>query len=126
MEVSYRWNIIRSCFIIIPSTSFCFLIGVFKPFTLTDVIDIIEIKCNICLCPYSQIYILVLIIIIYQKQFQSFFLLFICAYKAWVMSPPCPHPLPYHPLWPLPLPPTSWIPGKNYFALISNFVEERV
>jgi hypothetical protein len=29
----------------------------------------------------------------------SFFivLLFICAYKAWVISPPCPHPLPYHP-----------------------------
>jgi hypothetical protein len=31
-------------------------------------------------------------------------LLFICAYKAWVISPPCPHPLPYHPLCPLPLP----------------------
>jgi hypothetical protein len=31
-------------------------------------------------------------------------LLFICAYKAWVISPPCPHPLPYHPLRPLPLP----------------------
>jgi hypothetical protein len=25
-------------------------------------------------------------------------LLFICAYKAWVTSPPCPHPLPYHPI----------------------------
>jgi hypothetical protein len=24
-------------------------------------------------------------------------LLFICAYKAWVISPPCPHLLPYHP-----------------------------
>jgi hypothetical protein len=24
-------------------------------------------------------------------------LLFICAYKAWVISPPCPYPLPYHP-----------------------------
>jgi hypothetical protein len=34
-----------------------------------------------------------------------FLLLFICAYKAWVISPPCPHPLPYHPLRPLPLPP---------------------
>jgi hypothetical protein len=53
-------------------------------------------------------------------------LLFICAYKAWVISPPCPHPLPYHPLRPLPLPPTPSIPSRNYFALISNFVEERV
>jgi hypothetical protein len=58
----------------------------------------------------------------------SFFivLLFICAYKAWVISPPCPHPLPYHPLCPLPLLPTPSIPSRNYFALISNFVEERV
>jgi hypothetical protein len=54
-------------------------------------------------------------------------LLFIYAYKAWVISPPCPHPLPYHPLRsPFPLPPTPSIPGRNYFALISNFVEERV
>jgi hypothetical protein len=53
-------------------------------------------------------------------------LLFMCAYNAWVISPPCPHPLPYHPLLPLPLPPIPSIPGKNYFALISNFVEERV
>jgi hypothetical protein len=37
---------------------------------------------------------------------------------------PCPHPLPYHPLHPLPLPPS--IPSRNYFALISNFVVERV
>jgi hypothetical protein len=53
-------------------------------------------------------------------------LLFICAYKAWVISPSCPHPLPFHPLRPLPLTPTSWIPSRNYFALISNFVEERI
>jgi hypothetical protein len=53
-------------------------------------------------------------------------LLFICAYKAWDISPPCPHPLPYYPLHPLPLPPTPSIPTRNYFALISNFVEERV
>jgi hypothetical protein len=53
-------------------------------------------------------------------------LLFICAYNAWVISPPCPHPLPYHPLHPLPLPPTPSIPSRNYFALISNFVVERV
>jgi hypothetical protein len=55
-----------------------------------------------------------------------FLLLFICAYKAWVISPPWPHPLPYHPLHPLPLPPTPSIPSRNYFALISNFVVERV
>jgi hypothetical protein len=48
-------------------------------------------------------------------------LLFICAYKAWVISPPCPHPL-----CPLPLPSTPSIPSRNYFALISNFVVERV
>jgi hypothetical protein len=53
-------------------------------------------------------------------------LLFICAYKAWVISPPCPHPLPYHPLRPLPLLPTPSIPSRNYFALISSFVVERV
>jgi hypothetical protein len=54
------------------------------------------------------------------------FLLFICAYNAWVISPPFPHPLPYHPHCLLPLPPTPSIPGRNYFALISDFVEERV
>jgi hypothetical protein len=26
---------------------------------------------------------------------------------------------------PFPLPATPWIPGRNYFALISNFVEEK-
>jgi hypothetical protein len=33
------------------------------------------------------------------------FLLFICAYNAWVTSPPCPHPLPYHPPCSLSIPP---------------------
>jgi hypothetical protein len=61
-----------------------------------------------------------------MKQFLKIVLLFICAYKAWVISPPCPYPLPYHPLCPLPFPPTASIPSRNYFALISNFVEERV
>jgi hypothetical protein len=42
-----------------------------------------------------------------------FFLLFICMYNVWVISP-------------LPLPPTPSLPGRNYFALISNFVEERI
>jgi hypothetical protein len=53
-------------------------------------------------------------------------LLFICAYKAWVISPPFSHPLLYHSLHPLPLPHTPSIPSRNYFALISNFVEERI
>jgi hypothetical protein len=48
-----------------------------------------------------------------------FFLLFMCAYKAWVISPPCPHPLPYHPLCPLPLPPKSIFFLSN-FRLISE------
>jgi hypothetical protein len=55
--------------------------------------------------------------------FLFLFLLFLCAYNAWVIPPP---PLPYHPLRPLPLPTTPSIPSRNYFALISNFVEERV
>jgi hypothetical protein len=37
--------------------------------------------------------------------FFLFLLLFICAYKAWFISLPCPHPLPYHPLRPLSPPP---------------------
>jgi hypothetical protein len=59
-------------------------------------------------------------------KFIYFLLLFTYAYKAWVISPPCPHPHPYHPLRSLPLPPTPSIPSINYFALISNFVVERV
>jgi hypothetical protein len=41
-------------------------------------------------------------------------------------SPLPPQPLLYHPLSPLVLLPTPSIPSRNYFALISNFVEERV
>jgi hypothetical protein len=62
----------------------------------------------------------------YHFQFFFIVLLFICANKAWVISAPCPHPLPYHPLHPLPLPTSPSIPSRNYLALISNFVEERV
>jgi hypothetical protein len=51
------------------------------------------------------------------------FLLFICAYTVWVISSPPPPPVP---LLPLLLPPTPSLPGRNYFALISNFVEGRV
>jgi hypothetical protein len=39
------------------------------------------------------------------------------------LLPPHPPPLP---LCPIPLPPTPSLPGRNYSALISNFVEERV
>jgi hypothetical protein len=53
-----------------------------------------------------------------------FFKKFICAYNVWVISPPFPHTLPYSP--PFLSPPTPSIHGRNYFALISNFVEERV
>jgi hypothetical protein len=53
-------------------------------------------------------------------------LLFIYAYKAWAISPSCPHSLLYNPPRPLPLSSTPSIPSRNYFALISNFVEERV
>jgi hypothetical protein len=53
--------------------------------------------------------------------------LFIFAYNVWVISPPFPHPLPYlPPPRPLSLPSIPSLPGRNYFALISNFVEERV
>jgi hypothetical protein len=51
-----------------------------------------------------------------------FFVLFICAYNVWVVSLPFPRPFPK----PLPFPPTPLLPGRNYFALIFNFVEERV
>jgi hypothetical protein len=50
-------------------------------------------------------------------------LLLVCAYKAWVISPPAPPP-PLPPTPPLSLP--APIPSRNYFALISHFVEERV
>jgi hypothetical protein len=39
---------------------------------------------------------------------------------------PLPPPPPLPPTPPLPLPPTPSIPSRNYFALISNFVVERV
>jgi hypothetical protein len=51
-----------------------------------------------------------------------FFFLFICVYNVWVISPPFPNNLPYHSTPSLTLP-TPSIPGRNYIALISNFVE---
>jgi hypothetical protein len=48
--------------------------------------------------------------------FFIFLLLFICAYKDWFISPHCPHPLPYHPLHPLPLPPPQY-PAETILPL---------
>jgi hypothetical protein len=45
-----------------------------------------------------------------------FLLLFVCAYKAWFISPPCPHPLPYHPLHPTPAPPAQY-PAETILPL---------
>jgi hypothetical protein len=50
----------------------------------------------------------------------------ICAHNAWVIATPYLHPIPYQPLHPLPLSSTPSIPSRNYFALISNFVEESI
>jgi hypothetical protein len=54
-----------------------------------------------------------------------FFFLFICAYNVWVLSRsfPLPPPLPSRSF---PYPPIPSLPGRNYFALNSSFVEERV
>jgi hypothetical protein len=55
-----------------------------------------------------------------KSYFFCFFfivLLFICAYKAWVISPPCPHSLPYHPLRPLSLPPPPQDPAETILPL---------
>jgi hypothetical protein len=56
---------------------------------------------------------------------KKIFISFICAYNVWSFLPPYPRPLPYTPTpsltSPYPLP-----PGRNYSALISNFVVERV
>jgi hypothetical protein len=60
-----------------------------------------------------------------KHDFLKIVLLFICAYNAWVISPPDPPP-PLPPTPSPPSPPTPSIPGRNYFALISNFVVERV
>jgi hypothetical protein len=51
--------------------------------------------------------------------FLLIFILFICAYNDWVISPLFPTG-PSLSLF------TPSLPGRNYLALISNFVEERV
>jgi hypothetical protein len=48
------------------------------------------------------------------------------AYNVWVISPPLPPTLTLTPLTPSLIPPYTSLPSRNYFALISNFVEERV
>jgi hypothetical protein len=54
----------------------------------------------------------------------SFFIVFTCAYNVWVISLPFPrHSLNLPPTL---TPPKPSLPGRNYFALISSFVEERV
>jgi hypothetical protein len=63
-----------------------------------------------------------------KHKFINFFYCFIihmCMQCLGHFSPLHPPP-PLDPLHPLSLPPTPSIPGRNYFALISNFVEERV
>jgi hypothetical protein len=44
-------------------------------------------------------------------------LFFICAYNAWVISLPCPHPLPYHPLCPPFSPPPPQYPAETILPL---------
>jgi hypothetical protein len=46
--------------------------------------------------------------------FFIFLLLFICAYKAWFISPPGPHPLPYHSL--------VWISWGQAFYLVHYYI----
>jgi hypothetical protein len=58
----------------------------------------------------------------YNGMSFSFFLLYSYVHtRLGSFLTPCPHPL-----CSLPLPPTPSIPSRNYFALISNFVVERV
>jgi hypothetical protein len=57
--------------------------------------------------------------------FLYYFIIHMCIQGLGHFSPlPPPPPLPLTP--PLPSPPTPSIPSRNYFALISNFVEETV
>jgi hypothetical protein len=61
-----------------------------------------------------------------EKYMPTFFYFFYSYVHTMFESflPPPPHLLPFHRL--LPLLPTPLLPSRNYFALISNFVEERV
>jgi hypothetical protein len=50
-----------------------------------------------------------------MRKKHHFFLLFICAYKAWVTPLPYPHSLPYHSLCPVPLSPPPQYPAETIF-----------
>jgi hypothetical protein len=74
---------------------------------------------------------LLVLYFIYLLTWVSIFyivLLFMCAYNAWVISPPYAYPQHIPPILlpPSPPHPLPSISSRNYFALISNFVEERV
>jgi hypothetical protein len=59
-----------------------------------------------------------------EEIFLNFYLIHICI-QCFSHFSPFPHPL-LHPPTPSLFLPTPSLPGRNYFALISNFVEERL
>jgi hypothetical protein len=63
------------------------------------------------------------LIVLYDLFFLLISFIHMCIQRLDNFSPfhhlfPYPHPLPP--------PPTPWLPGRNYFALVSNFVEENI
>jgi hypothetical protein len=64
-----------------------------------------------------------------QPDASSFIYLFIFysyVHRMFGSFLPLSPPFSFLPTPPFPLPPTWSLPGRNYFALISNFVEERI
>jgi hypothetical protein len=61
----------------------------------------------------------------HNTLFFNFYFIHMCIHLGHFSSLPSPSPPPSHP-HPLPLTPTPSLPSRNYFALISNFVEERI
>jgi hypothetical protein len=62
-----------------------------------------------------------------RKKLQSFFFFYLYVHTMFgSFLPPSPHLLPYPTLAPSLSLSSLLLPGRNYFALISNFVEERV